>query len=30
MRVGKKVRPDQTAGFDLEQYQGSGEGFTLP
>jgi len=28
--VGKKVRPDQTAGFDLKQYQDSGEGLTLP
>ena len=26
--VGKKVRPDQTAGFDLHQYQDSGEGLT--
>jgi hypothetical protein len=28
--VGKKVRPDQTAGFDLQQYQDSGEGLTPP
>ena len=28
--VGKKVRPDQTAGFDLQQYQDAGEGLTPP
>jgi hypothetical protein len=28
--VGKKVRPDQTTGFDLQQYQDSGEGLTPP
>ena len=28
--LGNKVRPDQTAGFDLQQYQDSGEGLTLP
>lgn len=28
--VGKKVRPDRIAGFDLQQYQNSGEGFTPP
>jgi hypothetical protein len=28
--VGKKVRPDQTAGFDLQQYQDSGEGLAPP
>ena len=28
--VGKKVRPDQTAGFDLQQYKDSGEGLTPP
>jgi hypothetical protein len=28
--VGKKVRPDQTAGFDLHPYQDSGEGLTPP
>jgi len=28
--VGKRVRPDQTAGFDLQQYQDSGEGLTPP
>jgi hypothetical protein len=26
--VGKRVRPDQTAGFDLQQYQDSDEGLT--
>ncbi|MBX9677484.1 MAG: hypothetical protein K2X38_01890 [Gemmataceae bacterium] len=26
--IGKKVRPDQTAGFEIEQYQDSGEGLT--
>lgn len=28
--VGKKVRPDQTTGFDLKQYKDSGEGLTPP
>ena len=28
--VGKKVRPDQTTGFDLQQYKDSGEGLTPP
>lgn len=28
--VGKKVRPDQTAGFELQQYQDAGEGLTPP
>jgi hypothetical protein len=28
--VGKKVRPDQTGGFDLQQYQDTGEGLTPP
>ena len=28
--VGKKVRADQTAGFDLRQYTDSGEGLTPP
>jgi hypothetical protein len=28
--VGKKVRPDQTAGIDLQKYQDSGEGLTPP
>jgi hypothetical protein len=28
--VGKKVRPDQTAGFDLQAYQDAGEGLTPP
>lgn len=26
--VGKRVRPDQTAGFDLQDYQDAGEGWT--
>ena len=28
--VGKKVRPDQTAGIDLRQFNDSGEGLTAP
>ena len=28
--VGKKVRPDQTAGIDLQQYKDLGEGLTPP
>ena len=28
--VGKKVRPDQTTGFDLQQYKDSSEGLTPP
>jgi hypothetical protein len=28
--VGKKVRPDQTAGINLQKYKDSGEGFTPP
>jgi hypothetical protein len=28
--VGKRVRPDQTAGFELQHYQDSGEGLTPP
>ena len=28
--VGKRVRPDQTAGFDLTGYQDAGEGLTPP
>lgn len=28
--VGNKVRADQKAGFDLQQYQDSGEGLTPP
>jgi hypothetical protein len=28
--VGKKVRPDQTAGINLQQYKDSGEGLTPP
>jgi len=28
--VGKKVRPDQTTGFDLQQYHDAGEGLTPP
>jgi len=28
--VGKRVRPDQTAGFDLQGYKDAGEGLTPP
>ncbi len=28
--VGKKVRPDQTTGFDLQAYKDAGEGLTPP
>jgi hypothetical protein len=28
--VGKRVRPDQTAGMDLQEYKDSGEGLTPP
>lgn len=28
--VGKRVRPDQTAGFDLQGYNDAGEGLTPP
>jgi hypothetical protein len=28
--VGKRVRPDQTAGFDLRGYKDAGEGWTRP
>lgn len=28
--VGKRVRPDQTSGFDLQDYKDAGEGMTPP